>query len=537
MTDLPETKAQQAQALWLANLRQTLISPVSVIVGLCDILENEARQMVPEDAVSDLSRISRAATELNAFVDQLLRPEMAIKLTISGDEGIKRLRHDLRTPMNAIKGYSEMLLEDLEALNAGQLKPDILGLLQHTEALLQHIDRLSALSDHQPNGGFGLPEASDDAAEMFTKLTQSMQSTQQIADTAGLIGRILVVDDLEANRNLLARRLERDGHEVKTADGGRTALKMMAQHAFDLVLLDLMMPDIDGFNVLARLKDDDAYRDIPVIMISALDQLESVARCIEAGAEDYLPKPFNPVLLKARISAALEKRRWRDREREYLRQVESEKQKYMELLHSILPQKIVARMNDGETMIADRHSEATVLFSDFVGFTELSSKLPPAHVVHNLNRVFSDFDEIASELGVEKIKTIGDAYMAAAGVPDHRGDHAEAVVEMALRMLAVVEFLNHELDHPMDVRIGIHSGPVVAGIIGSHRFLYDVWGDTVNMASRMESTGAPNRVQVSETTAKQIEHRFDLSEPADIRVKGKGQVRTFFVMRRKPAAG
>nr|WP_170754419.1 adenylate/guanylate cyclase domain-containing protein [Ruegeria lacuscaerulensis] len=364
-----------------------------------------------------------------------------------------------------------------------------------------------------------------------------MQSTQQIADTAGLIGRILVVDDLEANRNLLARRLERDGHEVKTADGGRTALKMMAQHAFDLVLLDLMMPDIDGFNVLARLKDDDAYRDIPVIMISALDQLESVARCIEAGAEDYLPKPFNPVLLKARISAALEKRRWRDREREYLRQVESEKQKYMELLHSILPQKIVARMNDGETMIADRHSEATVLFSDFVGFTELSSKLPPAHVVHNLNRVFSDFDEIASELGVEKIKTIGDAYMAAAGVPDHRGDHAEAVVEMALRMLAVVEFLNHELDHPMDVRIGIHSGPVVAGIIGSHRFLYDVWGDTVNMASRMESTGAPNRVQVSETTAKQIEHRFDLSEPADIRVKGKGQVRTFFVMRRKPAAG
>nr|WP_255733566.1 adenylate/guanylate cyclase domain-containing protein [Ruegeria sp. Ofav3-42] len=363
-----------------------------------------------------------------------------------------------------------------------------------------------------------------------------MQPLSSIAETSGSTGDILVVDDAEANRDLLARRLKRDGHRVWTADGGYSALEKMSRQPFDLVLLDLMMPDINGFDVLARLKQDDALHDIPVIMISALDEIESVARCIEAGAEDYLPKPFSPILLQARISAALEKKRWRKRERQYLEMMEAEKQKYKDLLLSILPQQIVARLNDGEATIADRHNDVTVLFSDIVGFTEMSARLAPAQVVSYLNRIFSEFDKMATELGVEKIKTIGDAYMVAAGVPDGRADHAEVIVEMALRMLDQVEALNLERDHPMHIRVGVHTGPVVAGIIGSHRFLYDVWGDTVNVASRLESTGAPGRVQVSEATARQVEHRFDISEPVETRIKGKGQVRTYYVTRRKTSA-
>nr|WP_170766457.1 adenylate/guanylate cyclase domain-containing protein [Ruegeria lacuscaerulensis] len=362
-----------------------------------------------------------------------------------------------------------------------------------------------------------------------------MQPLAPITDTGAPTGKILVVDDVEANRDLLARRLKRDGHQVSIADGGYSAVELLSQHPFDLVLLDLMMPDINGFDVLARLKADDTLRDIPVIMISALDEIESVARCIEAGAEDYLPKPFNLILLQARISATLEKKRWRERERHFLEQVETEKQKYKDLLHSILPQQIVTRLNGGETTIADRYNDVTVLFSDIVGFTEMSANLPPAHVVYYLNRIFSDFDRTARELGVEKIKTIGDAYMVAAGVPNGREDHAEVIVEMALRMLDQVEALNLETDYPMHIRIGVHSGPVVAGIIGSHRFLYDVWGDTVNFASRLESTGTPGRVQVSEATARQVGHRFEVSEPVDTRIKGKGQVRTYYVTQRKTA--
>ncbi|WP_029621832.1 adenylate/guanylate cyclase domain-containing protein [Ruegeria conchae] len=533
MSSAPNTQPEQAQAMWLANLRQNLISPVSAVVGLCEFLESEAERLTLKEAASDLNRISQAATELSVFVDQLLHPRMALKLTVSGDEGVKRLRHDLRTPMNAIKGYSEMLLEDLEDLNAGHLELDLRGLLKHTDSLLQEIDVLASLSDNQSGDGFKIPEASQDAAEMFANLAQSIRSIDPVAETASLTGTILVVDDVEANRTLLARRLERDGHQVWTADGGYSALEKLSQHAFDLVLLDLMMPDLNGYDVLKRLKENDDWRDIPVIMISAFDEIESVARCVEIGAEDYLPKPFNPILLQARINAALEKGQWRERERLYLFQMEAEKQKYKDLLHSILPQKIVTRLNDGEATIADRHDDVTVLFSDMVGFTEMSAKLSPAQVVDYLNRVFSGFDKAASELGVEKIKTIGDAYMAAAGVPDHRNDHAEVMVELACRMLSQVEALNHELDYPMHLRIGVHSGPVVAGIIGSHRFLYDVWGDTVNFASRLETTGAPGRIQVSEETARRVTHCFDLTDPMDVRIKGKGQAKTYFITGRK----
>ncbi|CUK10517.1 Adenylate cyclase [Ruegeria denitrificans] len=532
MSDLPDPGAQQAQVVWLANLRQNLISPVSAIVGLCELLEGEAGRLNLNEAATDLKRISQAATELSVYVDQLLHPDMAVKLTGDGDEGAKRLRHDLRTPMNAIRGYGEMLLEDLEDMNARHLEADLLGLLEHTNALLKQIDILASLPDNSSANSFTSHEGSQ-SAEMFANLVQSLRSIDPIAKTAVLTGTILVVDDVEANRALLARRLEREGHAVRTADGGYSALQKMSQQAFDLVLLDLMMPDINGYDVLRRLKESEDLRDIPVIMISALDEIEGVARCIEVGAEDYLPKPFNPILLQARIRAALEKNQWRARERHYLSQMEIEKQNYKDLLHSILPQKIVARLNEGETTIADRHDDVTVLFSDIVGFTEMSANLPPAQVVHYLNRVFSGFDKTASELEVEKIKTIGDAYMVAAGVPDYRDDHAKVIVEMAHQMVSQVEALNHEFDYPLHIRIGIHSGPVVAGIIGSHRFLYDVWGDTVNFASRLESSGAPGRIQVSEETARRVTHCFDLSDPMDVRIKGKGQAKTFFITGRK----
>ena len=502
MNDDPEYDAQHTQALWLTNLRQNLISPVSAIVGISELLKSETTHPNIDEIASDLDRISRASAELKALVDQLLHPDMIQKLTVSGDEGVKRLRHDLRTPMNAIKGYGEMLLEDLDDLDAKQLEADLQNLLEHTDTLLQQIDKLATLSDGSSGDEHTVSDTPLETAAMFASLAQSMRPAAPAEDIAALTGNILVVDDIEANRGVLARQLQRDGHQVETADGGYSALDMMSRHSFDLVLLDLMMPDINGFDVLVRLKESDAHRDTPVIMISALDEIESVARCIEAGAEDYLPKPFNPILLRARIRATLEKNRWRERELQHFEQMETEKKKYKNLLHSILPQPIVKRLNHGETLIADRHDDVTVLFADIVGFTEMSAKLPPSQVVYYLNRVFSRFDAIAAELAVEKIKMIGDAYMVAAGVPDSREDHAEVIVEMAHRMLSQVEVMNLEVNCPMQIRIGVHSGPVVAGIIGSHRFLYDVWGDTVNVASRLETTGAPGQIQVSETTAK-----------------------------------
>ena len=211
---------------------------------------------------------------------------------------------------------------------------------------------------------------------------------------------------------------------------------------FDLILLDLLMPDLNGFQVLERLKADERWHDIPVIMISGLQETDSVIRCIEAGAEDYLAKPFNPVLLRARIGACLERKRWRDRERRYVERIELEEQRYETLLRNILPGQIVSRLNNGEVVIADRVEEVTILFADLVGFTAAAARVTPAVLVNNLNRIFSAFDDLCQRLQIEKIKTIGDAYMAAAGVPLPRADHAEVMADFALAMLAALERVN-----------------------------------------------------------------------------------------------
>ena len=527
----PHDQTERAQGALAANLRQELLAPVSAIYGFSEILRDEAVANGPQEITSDLERILCAARDLQEMVDRLLDRDRVQGLAAGEvDETAKKeLRHDLRTPINAIKGYGEMLLEDLEDLGAERLRADLETMLDHAERLLLQIDNLIDFS-HDEAAEVEIPAgAPAETAAMFTELVQSLRPVSAAEVGAPATGRILVVDDLETNRTLLSRRLAREGHRVTTAEGGRRALDLLAVEEFDLVLLDLMMPDMNGFEVLAKIKADPALHQIPVIMISALDELDSVVRCIEAGAEDYLPKPFNPVLLKARISAALEKRRWRERERLYLDRQEQEKEKYERLLLNILPEQIIGRLNSGETLIADRFNDVTVLFADLVGFTEMSARLPPTTVVHYLNRVFSHFDQLVSELGIEKIKMIGDAYMVVAGAPRQRDDHAEVVTEMALRMLQGLESLNANSETALQIRIGIHSGPVVAGIVGSYRFLYDVWGDTVNVASRLEAYGVPSEIQISEATAKLIGQRFKIEERGLISVKGKGRLRTFFV--------
>ena len=284
------------------------------------------------------------------------------------------------------------------------------------------------------------------------------------------------------------------------------------------------------------LKDDPAVQHIPVIMISALDEIDSIVRCIEAGAEDYIPKPFDPVLLAARIDASLERKRLRDREQAFTVELQAEKSKSDSLLLNILPASIVERMRQGEVTIADRFPEATILFSDLVGFTSLASRCSPGQIIEILNKLFSAFDDLAKRLRLEKIKTIGDAYMVAGGLPEQRPDHALAVADMALGMIEAVRLIGAQFGEILEARIGIHSGEVVAGIIGQHRFIYDVWGDTVNTASRLESSGLPNRIQISDATYQLISDKFRCELRGPIEVKGKGTILTYFLETRRNQA-
>ena len=350
-------------------------------------------------------------------------------------------------------------------------------------------------------------------------------------------GKLLVVDDNESNRNMLSRRLLRQGHTVKLAENGKRALEMLREEDFDLVLLDVMMPEMDGYQVLEHLHADDKLRGLPVIMISALDQLDTVVKSIELGAEDYLPKPFNPVVLRARIGACLEKKRLRDRERAYIKKLRSEQERSEQLLLNILPRPIAERLKEGQRTIADVFPDVTVLFADLVGFTRMSEQLPPAELVAMLNKIFSMFDQLAEKHGLEKIKTIGDEYMAASGLPMPRPDHAEAMAEMALDMLAVIERFNAKRNRGVRIRIGMNCGPVTAGIIGTKKFAYDLWGDTVNIASRMESHGIANAIQVTEATYKRLRHKYAFQRRGIIHVKGKGALCTYFLVGRRPNKG
>ncbi len=346
-------------------------------------------------------------------------------------------------------------------------------------------------------------------------------------------GNVLVVDDNQVNRDLLARRVTRHGHVVSAANNGFQALEMMRSQAFDLLLLDIMMPKMNGYQVLETLKADPKLRHIPVIMISAVDDIDSIVRCIELGAEDYLSKPFNPVLLKARINACLEKKRLRDQEQAYLKRLAEEQEKSERLLLNILPAPIAQRLKQGEQTIADSFSEVTVLFADLVGFTKLSANLSPAELVELLNMIFSCFDELAEKYGLEKIKTIGDAYMVVGGLPTPRKDHAEAIAEMALDILDRVQEISEKQGKLLQIRIGINTGAVEAGVIGTKKFAYDLWGDTVNTAHRMESHGIPDVIQVTENTYNCLANKYIFQERGMIEIKGKGSMKTYLLVGRK----
>src|SRR6202049_709275 len=331
---------------------------------------------------------------------------------------------------------------------------------------------------------------------------------------------LLIVDDNENNRYTLQMLLETDGHErIASASGGAEAMSLIEKQKFSLVLLDMMMPDLNGDEVLRMIKSNPDTRDIPVIMISADTDTENVSKCIELGADDYLPKPFNPTILRARIGSALRRESLRLLETEYLSRVEQEKRHSETLLRNILPPEIASRLRNGESIIADHYEDTTVLFADIVGFGKITARMKAYEIIGCLNQLFSEFDRLAEDAGVEKIKTIGDNYMAVAGVPIPRSNHARAATKLALDMINSARRLNSRLPVPFPIRVGLHSGPVMAGVIGTRKFAYDVWGDTVNIAARMEAASQPNRVLVSAATAKILGNDFVLDGPHNIETK------------------
>jgi class 3 adenylate cyclase len=517
----------------LSVVWQDLVTPVRAMAGYQELIVEQARALGLVDVLPYFEKVLASAGILAGLVDGLLAPEAQSSADAEALAGMQaRLRHDLRTPLNAIIGYSEMAEEDLAgSTGTDALLADIARLLAEARSLLGRID---AIVDFSRTGA--AEAAGGDAGAVVAGLLRTLRSAPDALRSTE-VGRILVVDDNESNRDLLERRLVHEGHAVVTVESGRKALEALAASGFDLVLLDLLMPDMNGLETLQRMKADEQLHGIPVIMISGLSETEAVMRCIEAGAEDYLPKPFNLVLLRARINACLERMRWRQREQRYLAELKIEKEKSEALLRNILPDPIVRRLSAGETTIADAFPEVSILFADLVGFTPVAARMAPDRLVDRLNDIVTAFDELALRLGVEKIKTIGDAYMAVSGLPEPRADHADTIARFAIAMMEALEANNQVDGAPcFQLRVGINTGPVVAGVIGHHKFIYDVWGDTVNVASRLESSSNPGRIHVSDATRRVLADRFRFESRGLIDLKGRGPTHTFFLETPAPSA-
>jgi adenylate cyclase len=443
-----------------------------------------SRELFGAETADDIAHLLDAATRLDGMI-------------ASDDQAANN--HDLMNVLTALRGYAEMLREDI-----GATHPDL-------------DTRLSALltSIHDAHGN---------------KTEHKLPDNQFIQSEPGFI---LAVDDLQENRELVARNLSRSGHIVITAASGEEALHALEQSDVDVVLLDLLMPGMDGREVLRRIKEHPEWRATPVIIISGSQDMDGIIECIEAGADDYLFKPFNPILLQARIKAGIERKRWHDKEQQYRQQLERNEKFIRATFGRYLSDEIVTDIlerPEGLELGGDLR-RVSIMLSDIRGFTSLSENLAPAEVVKMLNRYLVAMTDIIMAHDGTIDEFIGDAILAVFGAPQHRDDDADRAVRCALAMQeAMIEInLQNEAEGFPAVYTGIaiNTGDVIAGNIGSERrSKYGFVGHPMNVTSRIEDITRGGEILISDSTLTSLKGRFRVGRSEKITVKGIDEILT-----------
>jgi len=396
---------------------------------------------------------------------------------------------------------------------------------------------------------------------------------------------IVMAEDSRVQGLVLKQALESRGYVVHWGQTGTAALELAGRHRPALVVSDVEMPEMNGHELCRAIKSDPALRAIPVLLLTSLAQTSDILAGLREGADAYVTKPYDPPQILDRIDHLLahvaapdtpgeplplaydgetmrldvsrrqllnlllstyENVLWQneklaemhDRLQEASRQVEASLKRSRELLYRVFPREVADELAE-HGRSEPRHFEAvTVLFSDFVGFTSVAETMQPRDLIDDLDEYFRRFDALTNACRMEKLKTIGDAYMAAGGVPRPTATHAVDGALLALALRGCVDEIARERGDrglpSFAIRIGLHTGPLVAGVIGEQRFTYDMWGDTVNTASRMESTGEAGRINVSDATRRLIEPWFTFTPRGRIEVKNRAPVEMFYLERLRP---
>lgn len=357
-------------------------------------------------------------------------------------------------------------------------------------------------------------------------------------------GNILVVDDTPANLKVLTGILKQNGYKVRPAPSGKLALQGARSEKPDLILLDITMPEMNGYEVCKHLKADEVLKSIPVIFISALSETMDKIKAFSVGGLDYITKPFQVEEVLARVEThlklhnlQLESENNNLKLEEINKELSADKKRIDELLSNILPVAVIPELKSTGYVKSASFKSVTTVFTDFVGFTSIAENLSPEKMVKELDEFFSFFDMIINKYKLEKLKTIGDAYMYAGGVPvPNSTNHVDAVLS-AMEILQIMKVKNEKKKKNGEIvwkiRIGINTGPLMAGIIGERKFAYDVWGDSVNLASRMESHGEIGKINISSYTNDLIKDFFITEHRGKVEAKNKGLVDIYCVHRIK----
>jgi class 3 adenylate cyclase/CheY-like chemotaxis protein len=504
----------------LAHLRHELRTPLNHIIGYAEMLLEDLDRD-PLGIAASLREIHGDAQTVLGLVNEFLAPGRVA----AGGVDLRRLPDEVIAPLDRIREAGRALGERARSAGAGELAGDVGRIVDAAERLMRMV-----------RDGVAPPAPAESPAPSAA----ARDPTVTVPGTEpGILGAILVVDDNPENRDMLARRLARQGHQVRTAPGGREALEALRAEPVDLLLLDVMMPGLDGYAVLQELKTDERLRDIPVLMISALDEMASVVRCIELGADDYLPKPFDPVLLQARIGACLEKKRLRDREVRHLaelaewnRTLERRVQEQVAQVERLgrlkrffspqLAELIVA--GGADDPLRTHRREVTVVFLDLRGFTAFTETAEPEELMGVLREYHAEMGRLilAHEGTLERFT--GDGMMIFFNDPVPVDNPAERAIRMAVAMRDRVTDLAtrwRKLGYGLDLGVGIAHGYATIGAIGFEgRWDYGAVGAVTNLAARLCGEARPGQILVSRRVLALVEDLVEAQPVGELALKG-----------------
>lgn len=488
---------------WFAATRQELRAPADVLVRLSASLKEDIPAGAPPRLTEAAANIHTRSLQLQEQVTifQTFDPDRA-----PFDENQEKIvRHDVRGHAAYIIGMCQLWMKQAQRFDLGALIPRLNELASAAGHIVTLLDKLVSFSRADDSTTAEVAGSAE-----VLRYMDAMPASQERGD-------LLVVDDNRYNREFMADLLISQGHRVATAADGEEALRLVADQPFDLILLDVLMPGMTGFGLLERLKDSEDWRHIPVIMVSALEDENGVVNCIARGAEDYLTRPVSPTLLRARIGAGLEKKRLRDREVAHLVRID-------QLLHALFPPEVVTELKETSSVRPKRFDHVGVMFLDVVGFTAFcdSRRDQPEEVVNSLQKHHLAFERIARAHGVQKIKTVGDAFLGVAGLLRPCPKPVRTLVECGREMIQAARANTPS----WEVRVGIHVGSVVAGVLGETQYSFDLWGDTVNTAARMETAARIGSITLSAEAWQEIAVGA-VGQPRDVAVRGKGVMEVF----------